>query len=205
MCTSPSPSSPLLPTSSSTWSSSPLHSSGSRLDLPLLSLWFKFPRDAMHLWLLLDSATCFLSPSLLSGLLFSIRSLKVYNDVFYCKGAHKLKFSNTANCCWGSRSVATMSRAQPGIMSLPTASASPGSSFLVPTQLNLLLLKCINPNVLISLSSGMNVDRLYAIRRPMAYVNAVCIRLESNTNNSNKSKIIQICECGMYQTSEQYR
>ena len=76
-----------------------------------------------------------------------------------------------------------MSRAQPGIMSLPTASASPGSSFLVPTQLNLLLVKCINPTLLISLSSGMNVDRLYAIRRPLAYVNAVCIRLQSNTDN----------------------
>ena len=144
----------------------------------------------MLLWLLLDSATCFLSPSLLSGLLFSIRSLKVYNDVFYCKGAYKLKFSNTANCCWESRSVTTMSRAQPGIMSLPTASASPGSSFLVPTQLNLLLVKCINPNLLISLSSGMNVDRLYAIRRPMAYVNAVCIRLQSNTDNVDNTVIV---------------
>ena len=170
----------------------------------------------MLLWLLLDSVTCFLSPSLLSGLLFSIRSLKVYNDVFYCKGAHKLKFSNTANCCWGSRSVATMSRALPGIMSPPTASASPGSSFSV--SFSLFPLTCLRTYLLTYILTYLH--RLKLCLRLLLLPPLVHLSRSQHTwiykykpnsfdifvfRNECRQIVCNspshgLCECGMYQT-----
>ena len=90
---------------------------------------------------------------------------------------------NAANYCWATKSATTIFRALPGIMSTPTASASHGSYFLVSLPLLLVVIGCLQKyksyslNIYhIDLSLGMNIDRLYAIRRPLAYVNTVCMR-----------------------------
>ena len=89
----------------------------------------------------------------------------------------KVFFFNAANCYWASKSATTMFRALPGIMSLPTASVFPGSSFSVSFFLPTAMVPRKFWYLTLFLSSGMNVDRLYAIRRPLAYVNAVCMKM----------------------------